>query len=347
MKDLLMSMQPGNDLRNLRDILSSAAIFNALSDAQLEDLRGNLSLMTVPKGSTVLSSGQINAQMYVLLAGKLRVHLGAIDSEPIAIVKPGEVVGELSVIDQRPTCAHVIAQEPSTIARLDEAGFWSLVSASHHFALQLMHKLAERLRANNTAVVESAQLRDQFKRAALFDALTGIHNRRWLEDTLPLLVERHLRAAFPFCVAMVDVDHFKLFNDNHGHDAGDAVLKAVAATIREQLRPSDAVARFGGEEFVVIFPETDLTGAHCAAERLRKAVENQAVLLAQGEYMPKVTVSVGLAKMDATNPSNLLQMADEAMYRAKRNGRNRIECAPTDAGCAMEPPGRLQLDNAG
>ncbi|MDD9970227.1 MAG: GGDEF domain-containing protein [Myxococcales bacterium] len=327
------------------EVLRRFALFSSVDDDALRALIAQCTVLTLTPEAQLLSSGVVNRHAYVLLSGTLRIHLGDVTSEPIAFVKPGEVVGELSVIDQRPTSAHVVASEVCQLLSLGERGFWQLVEMSHSFAVQLMHKLAERLRANNTAVVENTMLREQFEKAALYDALTSIHNRRWLDETLPRLLSRHRHANRPLSVGLIDVDHFKRFNDDHGHEAGDEVLKAVAKTLQDKLRPTDLVARYGGEEFVLILPDTDLPGAHCAAERLRKAVETTTVTTPSGDALPSVTISMGLSRMEAEHdPAQLLKACDQALYRAKDNGRNRIECAPTSASLALDPPGRITVD---
>ena len=342
-----MAAPAESDARATIHELRTFPLFAQVDDEALISLIAECSEVSLDAGVQLLSSGVINRHAYLLLQGTLRIHLGRLDSEAIASVKPGDVVGELSVIDQRPTCAHVVASEPCRLLKLGESAFWRLVGMSHHFAVQLMHKLAERLRANNTTVVENTQLREQFEKAALYDALTSIHNRRWLDDTLPRLLERHAVAGLPLSVGLIDVDHFKRFNDDHGHDAGDEVLRAVAHTLHDKLRPTDLVARYGGEEFVVILPDTDLPGAHCAAERLRIAVEAAAVSAPDGSTLPSVTISIGLARLEPDQTTaTLLKACDEALYRAKANGRNRIECAPTSASLALDPPGRISVDNA-
>ena len=318
--------------------LKTVPLLQSLDENDLKGLSSRFTHVTLPTGSVLLSVGQVNSYMYILISGRLRIHLGKLDTDPIAYISPGETVGELSVIDKSPTSAHVVADGDCALACIDEQGFWNLVALSHHFSVQIMRKLAQRLRANNAAVMETAQRRDEFRQQALVDGLTGINNRRWLDDFLPRIVERHRREGRPLCVGMVDVDHFKRFNDEHGHDAGDSVLKAVASKLHDQLRPADIVARYGGEEFVLIFPDTDLFGAQCAAERLRKAVEVHVVTGRDASPLPSVTISIGLAKLDALAPQSLLSAGDNALYRAKERGRNRVECAPTTGEVALQAP---------
>lgn len=333
-------LKPG-DLSAMRAV----PLLQALGDAQLQALLQHASFVSYEPGHPLMSVGDVNNHMYVVLSGSLSVHLGGVDSEAIATIQPGELVGELSVIDKRPTCACVVTQTQARLLRLDEAGFWAIISGSHDFAVKLMRKLAQRIRANNDTVHENTQLRQELERVALYDALTGIHNRRWLDDTLPRLLQRHKFSERPMCLAMVDVDHFKRFNDTHGHAAGDVVLQVVARTLHEKLRPTDMVARYGGEEFVILLPETDLTGAHCAMQRMLQAIAGAEATL-EGVALPRVTISVGLGSMEQDHDSEaLLKVCDDALYRAKRNGRNRIECAPTHAERAIAPAGTLRLDD--
>lgn len=160
------------------------------------------------------------------------------------------------------------------------------------------------------------------------DALTGLLNRRAFEHLLDREVVRMQRYGEHFTLLMLDVDHFKRINDCYGHAAGDAVLCAVSATLKEHAREVDRVARFGGEEFCLLLPQTLHEGAMLAAERLRQAVSQTSVAW-NGELI-KVTISTGLATSQGREEplSALLHRADEALYRAKAEGRNRVVCAP-------------------
>jgi len=125
---------------------------------------------------------------------------------------------------------------------------------------------------------------------------------------------------------MLDIDHFKKFNDAYGHAAGDLVLSEVAATMQAQLRPTDSCARMGGEEFLVILPDTDAAGAVVAADRLRKAIRDTALALSDGKPLPALTVSIGVAQAGAEEKaSDMVSRADAALYRAKNGGRDRVE----------------------
>lgn len=157
------------------------------------------------------------------------------------------------------------------------------------------------------------------------DALTGLVNRRRLQETLQSEALRHRRTGHPYSVALLDVDHFKSVNDTHGHAAGDQALRAVAQVLRRTARASDTVGRLGGEEFCVVLPETLAPGARVLAERARAALEQEAIVFEQRQI--RLTASIGIAT--CTDPQEdwaaLLKRADAALYRAKSAGRNRVE----------------------
>lgn len=278
-------------------------------------------------GEILLERGQANQRMYLILAGRLSVHLESAEAEPVAFVERGSSVGELSVIDDSPASATVRAVSETRLLEVDEETFWRLVEVSHAFASNLLFLLAQRMRASNQALVSGHLERRQLEVEATVDALTGLHNRRWLESHLPRLVERHRDAGLPLSVMLLDIDHFKRFNDDFGHAAGDRVLAAVGAAVRERLRPTDLSARYGGEELVVILPGTALEGALAAAERTRAEVEGRRVVV-DGRALPRVTISLGVAEvLPDEDAASLLARADVAMYRAKASGRNQVAAA--------------------
>ena len=169
---------------------------------------------------------------------------------------------------------------------------------------------------------------DDLREEATKDFLTGLYNRRAFEDLARQELARWKRGRDPLSLLMIDADHFKRINDTHGHTTGDAVLRALAHAVRDQVRDLDIVARFGGEELVVVMPLTDLVGARSAGERIRQSIELLRVPTPDGGQA-RFTVSVGVAEAsrEAGSIELLLQHADEALYEAKRRGRNRTVVA--------------------
>ena len=171
--------------------------------------------------------------------------------------------------------------------------------------------------------------RDELERLSVTDELTGLANRRHLTSELGRELVRSARQEHHAAILMLDVDHFKQFNDTHGHQAGDAVLKRLAETMRAAVRELDTVARYGGEEFLVILPETPAAEAARVAERIRAGAEKDRFAPVEGAEEVVVTVSIGYAVFpdDATTPDALITAADKALYASKTAGRNRVSSA--------------------
>jgi len=177
-------------------------------------------------------------------------------------------------------------------------------------------RYTERLRDNVQLSIE----------AAITDALTGLHNRRYMETHLASLVEQACARGKPLSLLVLDIDYFKAINDNYGHDAGDDVLREFAIRVRKSIRGIDLACRYGGEEFVIVMPETDMAVATTVAERLRRRIATEPFPIEQGNRSIEVTISIGLAAIESEddNAAGILKRADQALYRAKRDGRNRV-----------------------
>jgi diguanylate cyclase (GGDEF)-like protein/PAS domain S-box-containing protein len=176
--------------------------------------------------------------------------------------------------------------------------------------------------------IANIRLREALQTQSVRDALTGIYNRRYLEEVLDREVRRASRAAQSMGILMIDLDHFKGFNDTYGHDAGDAVLREIAVSLTKCVRAEDFVCRFGGEEFVVVLPTADLAASRMRAERLRTKTK-ELTILHQGKSMGMITISVGVAvfPLNGKSPKELMAAADAALYEAKRGGRDQVVVA--------------------
>jgi diguanylate cyclase (GGDEF)-like protein len=171
-------------------------------------------------------------------------------------------------------------------------------------------------------ITEQKQLEAQLRELATRDFLTGTHNRRHFLELAELEFGRVKRNEKPLSVAMLDIDHFKQLNDAHGHAAGDEALRVLAATCRSSLRTTDVFARFGGEEFVILFAETTLDGAMTVTERMQDAIARAPIPLPAGGTA-SLTVSAGVAELaPGESVEGLIRRADDALYRAKSAGRN-------------------------
>lgn len=200
-----------------------------------------------------------------------------------------------------------VDQEPASTAPK------SLIKLATHVADQLAWALA------------NLRLREKLRDQSVRDSLTGLHNRRFLEESLVKEFARAAREKFSLAIFMLDVDHFKRFNDTYGHEAGDLVLRELGRTLKASIRGGELVCRFGGEEFTIILTHIDSASAQAWAQRLLERV--RALVVKSGETtLPKVTISMGLAMypLHGTDPDTLLQAADLALYDAKHAGRDRL-----------------------
>lgn len=182
---------------------------------------------------------------------------------------------------------------------------------------------------------ENEEARRQLELLATTDALTGLFNRRHFMPLAEAEIARAQRYGRPICVGLADLDFFKRINDSYGHGAGDTVLQAMAGVLRQVLRQSDSVCRYGGEEFAFIFPETTLAEAAQLGERLRTCVAEAAVELGDGERL-RYTLSMGVADASGCSLDQALRLADEALYEAKHQGRNRVVAANPAAAASTK-----------
>jgi len=204
----------------------------------------------------------------------------------------------------------------------DFIGILQLISKDKVIDIQyqnLMKSLAPQL----SSAMINIQLKDSLRNQAIRDPLTDLYNRRFMLESFEQALNRAERHNSNLAVLMIDLDHFKNFNDNYGHEAGDKVLMMVAEQFKMNLRLEDIACRFGGEEFCILCPDTGLRDAHILAEKLRKCVSRQQIVY-QGKQLEKVTLSIGISiyPNHGHSSNDLLQQADKALYHAKDQGRN-------------------------
>lgn len=232
-------------------------------------------------------------------------------------------------------CAHVASAKVGDYCCIPILAHGETIGMLHlEFASDGKETMAEQRRLGLVCAeqislaIANVKLRDQLRDQSIRDALTGMFNRRYLLETSRREFSRAARAGQSVSILSIDVDHFKKFNDNHGHDAGDTVLRAVADVLKSSFRDEDVPCRFGGEEFVVLLPGATAEAAAQKAEQLRAKIEGLVVRYVDGN-LPRITISTGVAAFPdcGDNPPAVLKAADDALYRAKDAGRNRVELA--------------------
>jgi diguanylate cyclase (GGDEF)-like protein len=208
----------------------------------------------------------------VILEGELRVYLADRSLPEHAVFGVGDCVGEMSLLDGQAASALVLAAKDTRLVAVPHETLWAMVDSSHGVARNLLALMAGRMRNDNLALITSQNRSLEFEQAASVDALTGIHNRRWLMEAYPRAIARCDRDEQPVCLLIADIDHFKRFNDRFGHLTGDVVLRRVSRQLADGLRAQDLIARYGGEEFLILLPQATGAQALPIAERLRELV---------------------------------------------------------------------------
>jgi len=216
-------------------------------------------------------------------------------------------------------------RDPDRLARLLRAGAADTITKPFHPA-ELLARLETHLRLRKLR----AELREKnaiLERLSTTDDLTGLRNRRFVSEVLAVEVLRATRYGTPLAILLADVDHFKRVNDVHGHPVGDAVLAFVGSNIARVLRATDVAGRYGGEEFLIVLPSTDLAGAAAFGERLRGQFEASECVIPDGPRVA-ISISAGVAQLaPGEKADSLVRRADAALYAAKDGGRNRVERA--------------------
>jgi len=192
-------------------------------------------------------------------------------------------------------------------------------------------RLEEELNKSTEVMQELQRDLEMVKKEALTDGLTNLANRKAFDAEIIRIKKEAEDSGEPFCLIMMDIDHFKSFNDNYGHQVGDQVLRLVAKTLFDGVKGRDVVARYGGEEFAIILPETDLHGAVKVGDHLRKAVAGKEIINRNsGDKLGRITLSGGAAEcVSSESIDDLVGRADKALYTAKHNGRNQVSAAKT------------------
>ena len=277
------------------------------------------------KGDILLSPRTENVDLYVVLSGVLSVHLDSPSSDLIATINIGECAGEMSLFDEGTPSAYVIAADDSRILKMSGEMVWDMIDHCEGFARNFLHLASSRMRTSNITMSNSRRIQQHYESRANIDALTRLHNRRWIDSSFPQELEACIADKIPLCLMMLDIDYFKKYNDDNGHLAGDVCLKAVAEAIRISVRPSDMLGRYGGEEFVILLPDTDIKASEGIAIRIKDEVEKTEIKDSRSTDLPSVTISIGVAeaKPDAFY-DDIFKAADAALYKAKESGRNCI-----------------------
>lgn len=311
--------------------IGSLYLFENITDPVVPAILAQCAVLHFHSGQSVPVLHNNEACVYIVLRGALGNTI--IDHAPddrarqtrTEKILPGESIGELSVLDDAAHTHTLTALEETDLLVIEPRTLWRLIDEAEGVARNLLRQLSFRLRAANAQLRSREKVGEFYRQLSMVDGLTGLHNRAWFNDRLSTLIDEAHATQRPLSLIMIDLDHFKNFNDNHGHLAGDQALRTAARVLSAALRPSDFAVRYGGEELLVILPGSSQAGARMVAQRLCERMREAVVFDDMRVPMPHMTASFGVATLMPHQDGNaLIAIADAALYRAKEAGRNRI-----------------------
>lgn len=333
---------------------SASFLFNDLSQEEFEVMLEVLEERDFAAGSLICRQGEPGQECFFLVDGEVEILQNSRGrSRCLAVRQAGEVVGEMAILEDKPRSATMTARTPVRALALKRDSMKQVLERKPKLALHAMRVLSARMRsvqdslldelmqkveqleASNAELekkvaertLELSEANQKLADMAVRDFLTKCFNRRYLQEHLERLCSE-ARQGSRFAVLLMDIDHFKHYNDNNGHLAGDDLLQGFAEKVRLLLRDGDLLARYGGEEFAAVLTRLEPEDAADVAERIRRGIAEHDFPFRDQQPLGLLSVSGGVARYptDASDPTSLLKLADDRLYQAKESGRNRVVC---------------------
>ncbi len=303
--------------------LAETRLLKDVPTAVIERIHAQARPIALTSGEVLLSPECENDYIYLLLSGSLSVHFDTTDEIDERVLEKGCSVGEMSILDNALPSAYVVVREPAEVFPIHRDLFHQLISECNPFVCNLLKILTQWIKASTECIVRDRSRIGELTNHATTDVLTGLYNRRWLNNAFTRFLVQANETGYPLCVLLIDVDHFKQYNDTFGHLAGDQALIVIGNCLKTTMRSCDFATRFGGEEFLILLPNTTKEEAVKVAERIRHDIENKVVDCLDGTFLPSVTISIGLVtNTPDSTPKSLIDSADAMLYQAKQDGRN-------------------------
>jgi diguanylate cyclase (GGDEF)-like protein len=329
------------------EFLKNVRIFCDLTEEEIHNLLALLHPRKLSKGETLFEQGDPGGELFVVESGALGIAVTLEDGKKLEIAAFGEgdFFGEMSIFEKEPRSATCYAKSPSRLLAVKEGEFFRLIETNPVSAAKVMERMLSvtrrRLEDTGGFLSDMVQWGEEARRRAVTDTLTGLYNRRYLEEALEEYFMKARAGSKPLSLVMLDLDHFREINQKYSEKIGDGVIVAASQIFRRFLRPTDVAARYGGDEFTFILPETDAETARSVMESIRRGIEEADLLdkaapgsriKGKSPSLAKVTTSQGLACFPdhAAEVKALREAADSALYLAKESGRNRVVVAQSD-----------------
>ncbi|MFC1670261.1 diguanylate cyclase [Spirochaetota bacterium] len=317
------------------DFLKQVNILSSLSKNEINKIINYFNTVNIKKGEILFEQGDEGNAMYIVKEGKIisTIKLPDGKEQQVAEFGRGDFFGDMSIIEQAPRSATCKATDHSSLFEIDEGEFFGLMDLNPNIAIKIMHKMlniiTSRLRNANDFVVDMVNWGEDARTRAITDPMTGVYNRRYLDDSIDDFFKTAKKKNEPLSVVMIDLDYFRQINDNYGHDIGDKAIIEIVGVLKNNTREKDIIARYGGDEFTILLPETSHNDGRQVAQNICKKVANLDMLKDFDGPVKNLSLSMGMASFpkNAKSLKTLRAKADKALYNAKENGRNQVFCA--------------------
>ena len=317
------------------EFLSTVEIFSLLKPEEINSIAGLFKVREIKGGEVLFREGEEGNELFIVKRGTVASSIRLPDGgeRQVAVFNAGNFFGEMSIFENAPRSATCYCTEQSTLLGLHEKEFYRMIEQYPDIATKIMYRMlnitTQRLRDTGEFLSDMVHWGEAARRRAITDELTGAYNRRFLDDAMVSQLELARNGGMSLSLMMVDLDYFREINEKYGQEAGDHCIVEVVGIINRVLRESDILARFGGDEFTILMPDTACEAALGIAERTRLDVESKGILKGYSGGEMGLTLSIGVASFPdhGDDAKSLKEMADQALYRAKEGGRNRVVSA--------------------
>jgi len=318
--------------------LSSLSLFSGLNESEFNIIAHALLPVNVKKDEAVFKEGDSGDEMFIFVSGALRAFGTQSDGTQRRLfdVKQGDFFGEMSIIAHEGRSATIIAMEDSVLIMLRKTDFYRIISEHPIIGFKILKAISivqnKWLDQSSKSFSDLLRWGETARKRAITDEMTGLYNRRFLEESIRERLCSQARVLRVMSLLMMDLDKIHSINDRHGAKGGDLIITAAANVISSCVRPGDVVARLSGDEFAVLLNDTDKTEASKIAEKIRAAIENRQVEVPASPGAEdtvtigtRTSIGIAVAPLHANTLEDLMETSDAALRKAKELGRNRVE----------------------
>jgi len=299
------------------NLLQESPLFMRVKSSLLASLLMNTTRIKLVAEQILMTPGQQNDHIYIVLSGRLKAQINVYDTKPLALFGMGECVGEMSMFDDNNACSYFIAATDCELLSIPHADAWAVLNESLQASHNLLTILANRIRSSNRTLAENLEYIQGYEALDYVNAVTGIYNRRWLSENTTRLIHRYTVNHQPCIFILLKVENFTQFDTRFGSLGSDQAQRTIAQTMLGCLRPNDIAAHISDEQFAIFLPQTEPDKADKISDRLLEEIDQMTIVTPSGDALPPIAVSVGISQLQ---PSDML---DSLIARA----RSAMRCA--------------------